>query len=318
MMALLLRETEVEQLLDMPTALASVERAFVELGHGRATNLPRARIHQKHGGLNLMGGGLPTFGVIGFKAYTWFTSGSKFMVNLYHSETGELLAIIEADRMGQIRTGAASGIATKWMAREEATSVGIFGTGYQAQSQLQAVCAVRKIRRVLAFSRKIERRQAFCKKMEAELKIEVRPAAEARAVVEGSDIIVTATTATEPLFDGDWIGEGAHLNVIGGNSPLRTEVDSTTVLRSDRIVVDSLEQAKVESGEFLKCVERGLMYWEKVKELGSVVTGRFKGRDSGQEITFFKSLGIAVEDLAVGAAVYERALEQKVGERILD
>jgi alanine dehydrogenase len=316
-MALLLRETDVERLLDMPTALACVERAFVELGHGRATNLPRTRIHQKHGGLNLMAAGLPTFGVIGFKAYTWFTSGSKFMVNLYHSETGELLAIIEADRMGQMRTGAASGIATKWMAKEESTSIGIFGTGYQAQTQLQAVCAVRKIRRVRAFSRKIERRQSFCKTMEAALKIEVQPVAEARAVIEGSDIIITSTTATEPLFDGNWVSEGTHLNVIGGNSPLRAEVDTTTVLRSSRIIVDSLDQARVEAGEFLKCVERGLMYWEKVEELSSVVTGKSKGREGKGEITFFKSLGIALEDLAVGATVYEKAREQKVGERIL-
>jgi ornithine cyclodeaminase/alanine dehydrogenase-like protein (mu-crystallin family) len=316
-LALLLREKDVERLLDMPTALACVERAFVELGHGRATNLPRTRIHQKHGGLNLMAAGLPTFGVIGFKAYTWFTSGSKFMVNLYHSDTGELLAIIEADRMGQMRTGAASGIATKWMARAEAASIGIFGTGYQAQTQLLAVCAVRKIRRVRAFSRKTERRQAFCKTMEAALKLEVQPVTEARSVVEGSDIIITATTSTEPLFDGDWVGKGAHLNVIGGNSPIRVEVDTTTVLRSSWIVVDSLDQAKAEAGDFLKCVERGLMYWERVEELGSVVTGRSKGRTSNEEITFFKSLGIALEDLAVGAAVYERALEQKAGERIL-
>lgn len=301
----------------MPTAMACVERAFVELGHGRATNLPRTRIHQKHGGLNLMAAGLPAFGVIGFKAYTWFTSGSKFLVNLYHSETGELLAIIEADRMGQMRTGAASGLATKWMAREEAASVGIFGTGYQAQTQLQAVCSVRKIKRVRAYSRKTERRQAFCKSMEAELEIEVQPVADARSVVEGSDILITATTATEPIFDGDWVGEGTHLNVIGGNSPIRSEVDTTTVLRSSQIVVDSLDQAKVEAGEFLKCVERGLMYWEKVKELSSIVIGRSKGRTTEEEITLFKSLGIALEDLAVGATVYERALKQKAGERIL-
>jgi len=315
--ALLLREKDVEQLLDMPTALACVERAFTELGNGRATNQPRTRIHQKHGGLHMMSAALPAFGVIGFKAYTWFTSGSKFLVNLYHSETGELLAIIEADRLGQIRTGAASGIATRWMAREDARTVGIFGTGYQAQSQLQAVCAVRKIERVRAFSRRPDRRDVFCKTMEEELKIEVQAVPEARAVVEGSDIVITATTAVEPLFDGDWIEPGTHLNVIGGNLLGRAEVDITTVVRSGRIVVDSIEQAKAEAGEFLKVVQRGLMYWEKTVELGSVVTGRTKGRESTDEITFFKSLGIAAEDLAVGATVYERALAQRLGERIL-
>lgn len=315
-MALLLRENEVEQLLDMPTALECVERAFFELGNGRATNLPRARIHQKHGSLQVMSAGLPAFGVIGFKAYTWFTSGAKFLVNLYSSETGELLALIEADRMGQIRTGAASGVATRWMSRKDAETVGIFGAGYQAESQLEAVSAVRKIKRILAFSRRREKTQAFCRKMEEKLKIEVRPAREARAVVEDSDIVITATSAQQPLFDGDWLRDGTHLNVIGGNALIRAEVDTTTVVRSHRLVVDSREQARLEAGELLQPIEKGLLYWEKIVELGAVVAGRAKGRESDSEITLFKSMGIALEDLAVGAKVFERALERKMGEKI--
>lgn len=316
-MSLLLREKEVEQLLDMPTAIACVGRAFGELGKGNATNHPRARIHQRHGGLQIMAAALPAARVIGFKAYTWYTSGSKFLVNLYHSETGELLAIIEADRMGQIRTGAASGVATQWMARPEAESIGIFGTGFQAQSQLEAVCLVRKIKKIAAFSRRADRRDAFCKAMEEKLQVEVRPAPSAKTLIEESDIVITSTTASEPLFNGEWLRQGIHLNVIGGNSRIRAEVDTDTVIRANRLVVDSLEQAKLEAGEFLKPIEKGLICWEKLIELGSVVSGRVKGREFPDEITFFKSLGIALEDLAVGAVVYERALEQKIGERIL-
>lgn len=315
-MALFLREADVEQLLDMQTALDCVERAFREWGEGRATNLPRSRIHQKHGGLHLMSAALPAFGVIGFKAYTWFTTGAKFLVNLYSSETGELLAILEADRMGQIRTGAASGIATQWMARDEAQSIGIFGTGYQAQAQLEAVCAVRKIRQVKAFSRRADRREAFCQSMAEQLKIDVRPAESPQQVVEGADIVITATTAGEPLFDGDWLAEGTHLNVIGSNSLVRAEVDTTTVVRADRIVVDSLEQARMEAGDFLRPIERGLLYWDRIAELGDLVIGRVRGRTAADEITYFKSLGIALEDVAVGATVYQRALEQKRGEKI--
>lgn len=316
-LALLLREKDVEQLLDMPVAITSVERAFAELGAGRATNNPRSRVHQKHGGLNVMSAALPTFGVVGFKAYTWYTTGSKFLVNLYHAETGELLAIIEADRMGQIRTGAASGVATRWMAPEDASTVGIFGTGYQAQSQLEAVCAVRKIRRIRAFSRREERRKQFSETMMRKLGVEVRPATTAREVVEDSNIVITATTASEPVFDGDWLKEGTHLNIIGGNSLIRSEVDVTTVVRSNIIAVDSLEQAREEAGELLNPIERGLLYWEKMVELGSIVARKKPGRGSREEITMFKSLGIAIEDLAVGVVVYGGALREKRGERIL-
>ncbi len=315
-MALLLREQDVKRLLDMPTALECVERAFLELGNGRATNHPRARVHQKHEGLQVMMAGLPAFGVIGFKAYTWFTSGAKFLVNLYSSETGELLAIIEADLMGQIRTGAASGVATKWMARPNAETVGIIGTGYQARSQLQAMCAVRKVKRALALSRRSERVKAFCREMAPLLQVEVRPASDAQKLVEQSDILITATSSAEPVFDGDWLREGTHLNVIGGNALIRAEVDTTTVVRSHRIVADSREQAQVEAGEFLRPIERGLLFWEKIVELGSVVAGHVPGRGSAEEITFFKSMGIALEDLAVGAKVWERAVENKIGERI--
>jgi ornithine cyclodeaminase/alanine dehydrogenase-like protein (mu-crystallin family) len=317
-MPLLLLESDVEQLLDMPTAIKVVEQAFVELGCGRATNHPRSRIHVKHGGLQLMGAALPASGVVGFKAYTWFTSGSRFLVNLYSSSTGELLAIIEADRLGQIRTGAVTGVATRWMAREDAGTVGLIGTGYQARSQLQAVCAVRKIKRVLAFSRRAERRAAFCQSMEAELKVEVVPVSSPQDAVEPSDIVITATTGMEPTFDGDWLREGTQVNAIGGNSLVRAEVDTATIVRSSRIVVDSLEQAKIEAGDFLRPVDRGLLYWERVFELGAVVTGRVPGRESAREITLFKSLGIGLEDLAVGAIVYQRALEQKRGQPILN
>ncbi|MDD5543636.1 MAG: ornithine cyclodeaminase family protein [Acidobacteriia bacterium] len=315
-MALLVHEADVEKVLDMPSALRAIERAFVELGHGRATNQPRIRIHQKHGALNVMSAALPAMGVVGFKAYTWYTTGSKFIVHLYRSETGELLAIIEADRMGQIRTGAASGVATKFMARDDSKVAGVIGTGYQAESQLLAMCHVRKIDRVMAYSRGSEKCKAFCRKMEGQLKIEVRPMNSGTAVVEASDIVITATSAGEPLFDGDAVEPGAHLNIIGGNALIRSEIDSTTVQRAQRIAADSVAQAHLEAGEFLEPIERGLLAWEKIVELGSVVAGLVKGRESAEDITLFKSMGIALEDIAVGAVVYERALQEHLGEKI--
>lgn len=315
-MALLLREADVERVLDMPTALRTIEQAFSEIGHGRATNQPRVRIHQKHGALNVMSAALPAMGVVGFKAYTWYTTGSKFIVHLYRSETGELLAIIEADRMGQIRTGAASGIATKFMAREDATSVGIIGTGYQAETQLQAMGGVRVVQRVLAYSRGAEKCKAFCRKMETQLHVEVRPAASAAQAVEASDILITATSAGKPLFDGDALRPGMHLNVVGGNVLIRSEVDATTVQRAQRIAADSVAQARLEAGEFVEPIERGLLCWEKIFELGSIVAGFVKGRESAEDITLFKSMGIGLEDIAVGAVVFERALNEGLGEKI--
>ena len=312
-MALFLDEQQVTDLLTMEMAIAAVEEALKQHGLGTAINNPRTRVRLPSGQLHMMGAALPTRGVIGYKAYTAFKGHTRFHVMLYSTDTGELLAMLQADRLGQLRTGAASGVASKHMARSEAGSVGIFGTGWQARSQLEAVCAVRQIQAIKAFGRDATRRQTFCTEMSQQLGIAVEPADTPEAVVKGMDIVITSTNARAPLFDGNWLEPGAHVNAIGSNALIRREVDDTTVRRSALIVVDSKEQARLECGDLLGALERGLIHWEQVRELGDVVAGFIAGRRQGSDITLFESHGLAIWDLAAGMAVYDAAKAKGIG-----
>jgi ornithine cyclodeaminase/alanine dehydrogenase-like protein (mu-crystallin family) len=312
-MALLLREPEVERLLDMPTALTAVEEVLRQHGLGQAPNQPRRRVHVPDGVLHVMAGGMPIWGVMGLKAYTAVRGKVRFVVLLFSTDTGELLALIEADRLGQIRTGAASGVATKYMARQEAGVVGIFGTGRQASTQLQAVCAVRPIREVRAYSRDPERRRRFCADMEKSLSCTVRPAESPAQVLTGSDIVITITSSKEPVFDGHLVERGQHLNVAGSNMIQKREVDDETIRRANRIVVDQLEDAQIESGDLVGPVERGITRWDRMHELGEVVCGKVPGRDRPDEVTLFKSNGLAIEDVATACKVWERARAEGIG-----
>jgi alanine dehydrogenase len=315
-MALFLDEQQVTALLTMDTALAAVEDALRQLGHGTATNNPRTRVRLPTGQLHMMGAALPSRGVFGYKAYTAVKGQVRFHVMLYSTDTGELLAMLQADRLGQMRTGAASGVATKYMARSDARTVGIFGTGWQARSQLEAVCAVRPIQSVHAYGRDAARRQTFCADMSQQLGIPVEPAMSPEAAVKGMDVVITATSARDPLFDGNWLQHGTHINAIGSNALIRREIDDATVRRSALIVVDSKEQARAECGDLLGALERGLVHWEQIRELGEVVAGFVPGRRQAAEITLFESHGLAIWDLAAGAAVYEAAKAQGIGREL--
>ncbi|MCI0529544.1 MAG: ornithine cyclodeaminase family protein, partial [Nitrospira sp.] len=238
---------------------------------------------------------------------------AKFLFFLYHSETGELLAIMEANRLGQMRTGAASGVATKYIARLDARSVGLFGAGWQAQTQLMAVCAVRQIQTVKVYSRTPEKRQAFSQEMNRLLNADIRPVDTPEEAVQGSDIVITITTAREPVFKGEWLEAGTHLNVAGSNSIIKREVDDTALKRSGLIVVDSREDGRIESGDLIVPIEKGIIHWGQIRELGEIVAGYVPGRRAPDEITLFKSNGLAIEDVAVAAKVYELAKSQGVG-----
>jgi alanine dehydrogenase len=315
-MALFLDEQQVTDLLSMEMAIAAVEDACTQQGLGSAINNPRTRVRLPTGQLHMMGAALPTRGVIGYKAYTAFKGTVRFHVMLYSTETGELLAMLQADRLGQMRTGAASGVATKYMARSDARTVGIFGTGWQARSQLEAVCAVRTCQSIKAYGRDATRRQAFCRDMSAQLRIPVEPAATAEAAVNGMDVVITSTNARDPLFDGTWLEPGAHVNAIGSNALIRREIDDTTVRRSALIVVDSKEQARFECGDLLGPLERGLIHWEQIRELGDVVVGVIPGRRQTSDITLFESHGLAIWDLAAGMAVYDAAKAKGIGHEV--
>lgn len=314
-MALFLTEEEVGQLLSMEEALEAVEEAFKALGRGEAVNRPRSRVAMPAGMLHVMPAGLLPRQAMGFKAYTVSKNGARFLFLLYDGE-GRLLSIMEADRLGQIRTGAATGVATRHMARPEASTVGILGTGWQARAQLQAIALVRPIRRVRAYGRNPERRRTFCREMGRTLGIEIIPVERPEAVIEDADIVVTITTAKDPVLKGDWLLPGVHINAAGSNFAHKRELDEEAVRKAAFIAVDSKEQARIESGDLLVPIEKGLLGWEDVHELGEVVAGLVPGRRSPDEITLFKSHGIALEDVAVAIRVYERAKAEGVGREV--
>lgn len=314
-MALLLTEAEVTELLTMEDAIAAVEAAFRAMGRGEATNIPRRRGRLPGGMLHLMGGAVPGAGY-GFKAYTGGRGRTRFLVGLFSPEDGSLLALMEADRLGQQRTGAASGVATRYLARPDARTVGLIGAGWQARSQLEAVCAVRRVTEARVYSRDPERRAAFAREMGAALGVEVRPVASAREAADGADVVITATSSRDPVLEGAWLAPGCHVNAIGSNALNRRELDEAAVLRAGLIAADSVEQCKLEAGDLAPLVDAGRLRWEAVVELGAIVAGQAAGRTAPDQITLFKSLGLGIEDVAVAAHLYTLARERGVGREV--
>ena len=316
-MALYLTEQDVTQLLTMENTLAAVEAVFKAQATGDATNEPRRRLRAAGAILQVMSGAVANFGefkgLLGLKSYVVTRNKARFYVNLYDAESGELLALIEADKLGQMRTGAASGVATKYLARADARTVGVYGAGWQAQSQLEAVCAVRDIENVKVYSRSPESRARFCLEMSARLNdVNIAPVEKPEEAADAG-IVITITSSREPVLQGSWLKPGTHINAAGGNSILRRELDDEVIKRSSFIAVDSIDQAKIEAGELVTAVEKGLLTWERVKELRYVVNGEMRGRANDDQVTLFKSLGVAIEDVATAAVLYRKAKEQNVG-----
>lgn len=313
---LLLTEADVERLLSMEDALREVEAALRDLGEDKAQNRPRQRVRGKHAILNLMPAAWPGRGYFGYKEYTVSRGGARFWFHLFDGATGEPLALMEANRLGQRRTGAASGIATKFLARPDASHVGIVGTGWQAESQLEAVCRVRRIEEVRCFSPRAARRLAFAERMAGALGVRVSAAASAEEAVRGADIVVAATTASSPVILGEWLGPGIHLNAMGANRLDARELDDAAIRRCTFVAADSVEQARAEAGDLAQPVAAGLLRWDAVHDLASVVSGAVKGRGRPTDVTLFKSLGLAIEDVAVGAFVFEKARAERLGREI--
>ena len=316
MPVLLLTEDDVRQLLTMDAALEALEAGLRRVALDEAQSVPRTRCQTDHVMLHVLSASAKAFGVLGLKAYTTTRQGAQFMVSLYDGRTGALLALIQADYLGQVRTGAASGVATKYMARPEAAMVGLFGTGKQARTQIEAVCKVRPVKRVHVYSRSEDNRRRFAVEMSEVCQTDVIPVARPEQAAEELDVVITATTSREPVLNGAWLAQGTHLNVIGSNFQGKAEVDAGTLRRSKVIVVDSKEQARLEAGDLLPALEEGIIHWADIHELGQVVVGRFSGRKHPQDITLFKSLGIGIEDVAVAARVYARAKETGAGRTI--
>lgn len=310
-MALFLTESDVCELLPMQRALECVEASFVAQGSGGSINRSRERILLPHVSLHYMAGALAETQHVGMKIYTVSREDIRFVVLLFDAESGALLSLLQADHLGRIRTGAASGIATKYLARPDASRAAVLGTGRQARTQLQAIARVRKLTAIKAFSRDVNRLQVFCREMSEDLGLPVEPAASADEATRFGEIVSTATTAQTPVLRGECLQPGVHVNAIGANMANRREMDDEAVRRSTLIAVDSVEQSQKESGDLIQGLAHIGRDWKSVFELHSVMAGKHPGRSSADQITLFKSHGIALWDVAVAGYVYQQAL--KVG-----
>ncbi len=312
-MTLHITETDVDRLLDMPTTIDAVEQVFRLQGEGLVHNVPRRRAIGKSMVLHLMGAAVSPLDRVGFKAYTTGPSGVRFVINLYRESTGELDAVIDAGRLGQLRTGAASGVSARYMAREDATIAAIIGSGYQARTQLEAIAHVRQLSRAYVFSRSPENRAAFAAEMSESLNLEVEPVDDAETACERADIIVAATDSPTAVVQGDWIAPGAHVAAMGANRISARELDDAAMGGFDLIAVDDIEQSKIESGDLSGAVDNGVISWGEIVHLGDIVAGRLPGRSYRSQMTLFKSLGIALWDVAAAHYVYERAVQEGAG-----
>jgi alanine dehydrogenase len=315
-MALILRERHVRSLLSMPDTLMVLEKAFNAQVQGAVINMPRNRLILPNGVLHILAAAAPTFGVLGHKTYTAFREGVRFAIILYSAQDGQLLAIIEAEWLGTMRTGGTSALATKYMARPDATTVGLIGSGKQAVTQLMGVCQVRPISSVSVYSRNMQKCEVFCQEMRRLLNIAVQPVNSAREAVESADIVITATTAGEPVIKGEWLPPGCHINAIGSNWAEKRELDSLTLQRCSLIATDSVEQAQEEAGDLIIPVGEGLLNWRNIYELAEIINSTGLARESREEITLYKGLGIALEDIATAAHVYHLACQRGIGDKI--
>ena len=323
-MAIFLAEEDVKGLLTMDLALEVVEGAFRQQGQGEATTNPRSRLRLPRGAFNLMAAAAPRLGVMGLKVGQPFAGhdgafrggAARSYVQLSSTDTGELLAVMEASVLGQMRTGAATGVATKYMARPDASTVGIIGAGHQARTQLEAVCHVRKIRSARVFSRASQRRETFASEMATRLGIEVSAVDSAEACVGDADVVITITSSSQPVLRGEWLSQGTHVNAAGANHWMRRELDDEAVRRANVIVADDLDQAKMECGDLIYPIERGLLRWNRVRNLSEVIVGRAPGRTGDEDITLFESQGLALEDIAAGIRVYQLAKERGLGRQL--
>ena len=307
MAPLWITDADVERLLSVEEAVPVVEAVLKQQAASAATNMPRGHTIAGPGVmLAHMTAALHEQGVFGFKVYSIVDGKYQFFVLLYSVESGDLLAVLEAGQLGRRRTGAASGVSAKYMAREDSAEVGILGSGFQADAQLEAICGARPIERVRVYSRNEENRTGFARRMTETLGIEVVAVDTPREVVEPADILVTITNSPTPVFDGDWLRPGTHVCAVGGANEYVTELDDTTIQRADIIAVDSIAQAKIECGELLMPASRGVLLWERVSEFWQVVGGMKAGRRGADDITLFKSLGMAMWDVAAAKVVYEK------------
>jgi alanine dehydrogenase len=309
-MPLYLTESEVAELLTSADALEAVEASFRRLAAGEVENVPRQRTRFEEGALAVMWAVDHELGLAGVKTYAAGTAKATFVVVLFETETQTAVAVIEADKLGQLRTGAASGVAAKYLSREGASSLGVIGCGWQARSQVASIReALPGIENVVAYCRSEDRLEEFCREVGAE-------AGESHREPAQQDVVVTVTTSKDPVLRGEWLQPGALVCAVGANDPRRRELDNVVLERAAFVCCDSVEDAKRESGDLIEPVELGVLDWLEVHELQEVVAGELPGRQADDDVVVFKSNGLAAWDVAIGAVAVERARQRGVGQEL--
>ena len=315
-MTLFLKDEDVAKCVTMDAMIEAIESMQRHYGEGQAQNMTRRNIIAEGGMLSVMGGGLFHQGLLGVKTYTVVGESYSFQVSLYDANTGELLLYTQANRLGQLRTGATTGVAVKHLANPGAATVGIIGTGGQAPTQLEAVLKVRGvsgIKEIKAFSRNQERREEFARRMADAMGVEVSAAATNEEAVRDCDIILCIASTTEPVVQGAWLKDGSTVIGAGPTSWRDREVDEATIARAGKIIVDSTEQAAIEAGDLCSAVDKGIIQWSKVHELRHVVSGAVTGRDNKDQVVYAKIMGTGVADVAAAKLAYDAAKAEGLG-----
>lgn len=300
---LYISESDVHELMDMPGAIEALRTAFREQADEAAINSPRVRARYWGSRLNIMSAGLKS-GRFGFKAYAGTKSPTVYHVMLYDAERGHL-AVIEARRLSRLRTGAATGLATDLLAKPGPINLSLIGAGEQARTQLAAVAAVRKLQTIRVYARNRDNLLAFCEAASKDLGLDLQSARTAEECISGADVVITATDSQTPVIRDEWLPPDVLVNTIGANAANRTELELSTFARARCVVTDDLEQAGLEAGELINGVQQGLLRWEDVARLADIVARPV--RETGG-VAIFKSLGAALEDVAVASAIYDRAV----------
>jgi alanine dehydrogenase len=306
-----LSEADVKKHLTLQECIDALEKGFASLADGRGEVVARRRLSVPKGMFHWMPASLEGAGVVGAKLYTTFGDQRHSYLSIFDAHSGELVAVIQSYYLSQMRTAAATAVATRRLARQDARTACVIGTGSQALMQLQGVAAVRNVAEVRVFGRRPEPRFALARRISEEMGIRAIPSESAEEAVRGADLIVTATDAATPILSADWLSPGAHLNVIGSNFRSKREVGADVLLRAERVVVDSIVSAREEAGDIVLAVDEGRYSWERVDELSEVVAGSKPGRITAAGITVFKSVGVAIEDLATASALLARITDWK-------
>ncbi|MDE2969668.1 MAG: ornithine cyclodeaminase family protein [Chloroflexota bacterium] len=308
-MAIYIDNEQVRELLPMDECIQAMEDAFRHEAQGLGGSLVRQTLFYPGGRQRLMIGSSPGFDTYGFKTY----GGGVNLVLAFSTSQHTLEAIVESRVLSEIRTGAVAGLATKYMANDDASTIGVIGSGLQAKAQIEAICAVRPITKVKVYTRTAENREGFAEELRNDLALDAVAVETGEECISGSDVIVTATGSRDPVFAAEWLSPGAHINAIGATTPGRREIDEHTVGRCDVVVVESVAQAKVECGELMLAEDRGQFQWSQAVEMRHLVTGLAGHRPSRDAITLFNGLGVAMEDTAAAGVVLRKAKDLGLG-----